>query len=71
MNEITQMQTAKINNIQSHMENTEQNSKQTYKQILISSREDKNAKDNKCCIILLVSVAILFLILILMNYTRG
>ena len=44
MNEITQMQTAKINNIQSHMENTEQNSKQTYKQILISSREDKKAE---------------------------
>jgi len=65
------MQGDKITGVQSHIEDVVYHSKETYKSILTSAKEDKNAKDNKCCIILLVSIAILFLILFLINYERS
>jgi len=61
----------KIDSLADNVEQTVHNQKETYKMLLQNSKEEKSFKDNKCCVIFLISLALLFLMMILINMNRN
>ena len=68
--ELTKMQDEKIGSIHNNIEDVVYNSKETYKNLLKTSDDEKAAKDNKCWLIALGIVGITFLIIILIHMGR-
>lgn len=70
INEITKDQHKKIERIDDNVESVLHNAKETFKTLLTTSKAEKDFKENKCCIVLLISIALLFLFLLMIHMNR-
>lgn len=66
MKQITESQNIKIDTIYDYVEDTKNNTKKTFENLLQAAQSEKNFKDNKCCI-----MAIILLILVLAMVFTG
>jgi t-SNARE complex subunit (syntaxin) len=67
---MTQDQHKKVEKLDDNLDNVLHNAKETFNSLLKTSKEERNFRDNKCCVILLISLALFFLILIMLNMNR-
>jgi len=70
INLLTHQQDKKIEQIDDNIEPVLLNAKDTFKQLLQASENDKKFKNNNCCIIFIIVMAVLFLFLVLINMNR-
>jgi t-SNARE complex subunit (syntaxin) len=70
INSMTQEQHNKIERIDDNLGDVLYNAKETFNSLLKTSKEESNFRNNKCCVILLISLALFFLILIMLNMNR-
>ena len=70
INLLTNSQHKKIEKIEENVDNVFHNAKETLSTLIKTSKEEKIFRDNKCCIIMLISLALFFLILIMLNMNR-
>ena len=70
LNLMTRSHTQKLETIDDNIDNLKHNAQVTYRTVLKTSEEDKKFKENKCCIMLLISFALFFMLLIFLNYNN-
>ncbi len=70
MNSITKKQTDKFETLANHIDETLYNAKKTHVELLKTHEFESKTKDNKCCIVMLITFALLFLTLILINMNK-
>ena len=70
IHELTKMANTKVDQFGNDIEDVVQSSKETYKTLLKTAEDEKTSKDNRCCIMFLLVIAVVFLVLILMNMQR-
>ena len=71
LNSLTKVQSQKLETIDDNIVTVKDNSQKSYKTVLKTSTEDKKFKENKCCIMLLVSFALFFMLFIFLNINNS
>lgn len=71
INLLTNMQSQKLETIDDNIVTVKDNAQKSYKTVLKTSEEDKKFKENKCWIMLLVSFALFFALLIFLNISNN
>lgn len=67
INSLTKVQSQKLETIDDNIFSVKDNAIASFDIVLKTSKEDKNFKNNKCFILLLISVAMLLMLLIFLN----
>jgi t-SNARE complex subunit (syntaxin) len=70
INLLTTHQHGKVEKIHDNLDDVVHHVQETFNSLLKTSKEERNFKDNKCCVILLITLALFFLILIMLNMNR-
>lgn len=71
INSLTQVQTQKLETIDDNIVSVKDNAQKSFKSVLKTSEEDKKFKENKCWIMLLISFALFFALLIFLNVSNS
>ena len=71
INLLTKTQTQKLETIDDNILSVKDNAQKSYKTVLKTSEEDKKFKENKCWIMLLISFALFFALLIFLNVSNN
>ena len=67
MHKLTVSQDTKINRIHDNVDDVVYNSKQTLNSLIKTAADDKKFKETKCCVLVLLSFALIFLVMLFMN----
>ena len=67
INMLTKVQSQKLETIDDNIVTVKDNAQASYRTVLKTSNEDKKFKENKCWIMLLISFALFFMLLIFLN----
>jgi hypothetical protein len=70
MASITKKQTEKFESLANHVDETMHNAKKTHVELLKTHQYESQIKDNKCCVVMLITFALLFLSLIFINMNK-
>jgi hypothetical protein len=70
LNLITNQQHEKIEKIDENIDTVLHNAKESHNILIKTAKEEKIFRENKCCIILLISLALFLLILLMLNMNR-
>lgn len=64
---LTQKADIKIDTLVDNIDNTLHTQKETFKMVQKLSKEEKSLKDNKCCLMFLISIALMLIIIVVIN----
>ena len=70
LNYLTRSQHQKLETIDDNIDNMKHDAQKSYRIVLKTSEEDKKYKENKCCIMLLISFSLIFMLLIFIGFNR-
>ena len=71
INLLTNVQSQKLETIDDNIVTVKDNAQKSYKTVLKTSEEDKKFKENKCWIMLFISFALFFALLIFLNFSKN